>query len=193
MTDIRLGADRRVLKTRAALREAMLALMGSKGWDDLSIQEICDAANVGRSTFYVHFQSKADLLSESMNDLRDALAAHAGSSTGPDFAFLTGLLAHMQEQRNVFKAAIGRRGGNGVARRFTEMVVQLVEMELQKRSHPATQTPWVARFLAGGIVDSMAWWADSRESLPIGDLERELNQLAQAALGATSRPRPHLP
>lgn len=191
MTDTPTETDRRVLKTKAALRDAMLSLMAPKGWDELSIQEICNAANVGRSTFYVHYQSKDDLLAESLNDLRDQLALHATAADGPGLQFLPGLLAHMAEQRAVFKAAIGRRSGHGVVRRFKEMVFQLVEIELKRQRHPAAKSPWVARFVAGGIVDAMAWWVDAPKPPTIKALERELDQLAKAALDTGRRRQPH--
>jgi hypothetical protein len=112
------------------------------------------------------------------------LVGQAAKLDGPGFHFLAGLLEHMAEQREVFKAAIGRRSGHGVARRFKEMVFQLVEIELKRRRHPAAKSPWVARFVAGGIVDAMAWWVDAPKPPSIKDMERELDHLAQAALGS---------
>lgn len=182
MTATKTEPDRRVLKTKAALRDAMLTLMVPRGWDEMTIQEICDVANVGRSTFYVHYQSKDDLLSEGMNDLRDMIAAQASQTQGPGFHFLIGLLEHMAQQREVFKAAIGRRSGHGVARRFKEMVLQLVERELKQRQHVAEKTPWVARFLAGGIVEAMAWWVDAPKPPSIKEMESGLDQFVQKAL-----------
>ena len=186
MTDAKAGHDRRVLKTRAALRDAMLALMAARGWDDMTIQEICDTANVGRSTFYVHYQCKEDLLSEAMNDLRDMILAKPAHAEGPGLQFLAGLLDHMAEQRDVFKAAVGRRSGHGVARQFKKMVFQLVEIELERRRHPALSTPWVARFVAGGIVEAMAWWVDAAEPPSIGTMVSELDELAQSALASSA-------
>lgn len=186
MTDIKPEQDRRVLKTKALLRDAMLALMSTRGWDEITIQEICDQANVGRSTFYVHYQSKDELLSEGMNDLRDMISAQTAQTQGPGLHFLPGLLDHMAQQRDIFRAAIGRRSGHGVARRFKKMVVQLVEIELKRRQHPAVKNPWVAMFVAGGIVEAMTWWIDAPEPPSIKDMMRELDQLAQAALASTT-------
>jgi AcrR family transcriptional regulator len=186
MTDAKPELDRRILKTKSALRDAMLSLMAPKGWDEMTIQEICDTANVGRSTFYVHYQSKDDLLSEGMNDLRDMLAGQIAKLDEPGFYFLPGLLEHMAEQREVFKAAIGRRSGHGVARRFKEMVFQLVEIELNRRDHPARLKPWTARYVAGGIVDAMSWWVDAPKAPSIKDMVRDLNKLGAAVLQASS-------
>ncbi|NVD70290.1 TetR/AcrR family transcriptional regulator [Duganella sp. BJB1802] len=186
MTDRPPEPDRRVLKTKAALRDAMLDLMALRGWDQMTIQEICDRANVGRSTFYVHYQSKDELLSEGLNDLRDMIAAQTAEAGHANVHFLAGLLEHMAQQRDVFRAAIGRRGGQGVARRFRHMVCQLVEIELKRRPHPAAAHPWVARFVAGGVVEAMTWWVDAPEPPPIATMQRELDALAQAALGGSA-------
>jgi AcrR family transcriptional regulator len=184
MTSTKPEQDRRVLKTKASLRDAMLTLMATHGWDEMSIQDICDKANVGRSTFYVHYQSKDDLLSEGLNDLRDMISVQTAQMEGPGLHFLPGLLDHMAQQRDIFRAAIGRRSGHGVARRFKKMVVQLVEIELKKQLHPAAKNPWAAMFVAGGIVEAMAWWIDASEPPSIEDMVRQLNQLALAALAA---------
>lgn len=188
MTNTKADPDRRVLKTKASLRDAMLALMAPRGWDDMTIQEICDKANVGRSTFYVHYQSKDDLLHEAMNDLRDMLSPHSVpvEAAEPGLHFLAGLLDYMAQQREVFRAAIGRRSGHGVARRFRSMVCQLVEIALARRGHPAARDPRVAAFIAGGIVEAMAWWVDAPEPPSIDDMKRDLGQLAEGALAASS-------
>jgi AcrR family transcriptional regulator len=183
MTEPKPEPDRRVLKTKTALRDAMLALMAPKGWDDITIQEICDLANVGRSTFYVHYQSKEDLLAEGLDGLRDMLIAQSSEIVGPNFQFLRGLLDHMAKQREVFKAAIGRRSGHGVVRRFKEMVFQLVESDLKRRRYPAAKKPWIAKFLAGAIVETMVWWVDTPNPPPIKEMVSELEQLVQASIG----------
>ena len=76
------GVDRRVVRTRATLRQALHPLILKKGYEAVTIKDICDAANVGRSTFYAHFKSKDDLMRSHLEPLhkllvdrqRDALA-----------------------------------------------------------------------------------------------------------------------
>src|SRR5258708_21741373 len=53
--------DRRIELTRAILRHALSSLILKKGYEAISITDICEAANVARSTFYAHFSSKDDL------------------------------------------------------------------------------------------------------------------------------------
>jgi AcrR family transcriptional regulator len=173
--------DRRVARTRLALRDAMLHLLKDRGWDELGIQEICEQANIGRSTFYIHYRSKEDLLSEGLNDLQDALAAAPLiASKKQPLPFVKGLLEHMAEQRQVFRSVIGRRSGQGVERRFLQMVCQLITLELEKRKLPKRRVHMLARYLAGGIVEVMAWWVDQPRAPPLDELESTIQNLAAA-------------
>jgi AcrR family transcriptional regulator len=54
--------DRRIRRTRAALRQALIGLVLERGYDAVTIRDVVDRANVGRSTFYAHYPSKEDLL-----------------------------------------------------------------------------------------------------------------------------------
>jgi AcrR family transcriptional regulator len=63
MNDVELDRhQRRKQRTRHRLQEAMLALVLEKGVEDITIQEITDRADLGRGTFYFHFDDKDDLL-----------------------------------------------------------------------------------------------------------------------------------
>ena len=184
--------DRRIARTRLALRDAMLHLLPERGWDELNIQQICEQANVGRSTFYIHYRSKDDLLAESLNDLRDALSAATPHHPGPQqpLGFMPGLMAHMTEHRRVFKAVVGRRSGHGIERRFRETVFQLVESGIAKQKPLDVKSRMVARYIAGGVVDLMAWWVDAPGAPAVDELEKLMQALACSALDVPQYLRP---
>ncbi len=54
--------DRRIQKTQEALKNAVIGLMGEKDFDNITIQDIADRANLNRGTIYLHYQDKYDLL-----------------------------------------------------------------------------------------------------------------------------------
>jgi AcrR family transcriptional regulator len=54
--------DRRILKTQEAMKKAVIELMAEKNFDDITIQDIADRANINRGTIYLHYQDKYDLL-----------------------------------------------------------------------------------------------------------------------------------
>src|SRR5258708_2647627 len=53
--------DRRVERTQELLQTALIELIGECGYDAITIQDIVDRANVGRTTFYLHYTSKDEL------------------------------------------------------------------------------------------------------------------------------------
>ena len=178
--------DRRVVKTRIALRESMMLLMVEQGWDDLSVQAICDKANVGRSTFYLHYPSKNDLLLEGLGEFRNELLSHtADLSAKPVVGILGGLLDHMSEQLPVFRTVIGWRSAQIVASNFKSMLIDLIELDLKRHQHAAAEKPWLIRFLAGGVYEAMAWWVDSAKPCSVQDLEEQMSIVINTALGQT--------
>jgi len=65
--------DRRIERTKALLRDALLDLIAEKGYDQITISDIADRANVARTTFYLHYADKDDLLFRSMREIYESL------------------------------------------------------------------------------------------------------------------------
>jgi AcrR family transcriptional regulator len=65
--------DRRKQRTRRMLRDALLALIVEKGYDDLSVQDITEKADLRRATFYLHYADKDELLATVLREIFDAL------------------------------------------------------------------------------------------------------------------------
>src|SRR5229473_3380810 len=108
--------DRRVGRTTKTLHHALISLILKKNYETITIQEICDAANVGRSTFYAHYTSKDDLHRRGIENLRKVLAD--GRSDAPvaqgdvrGLSFSRTLFEHAQDRKELFRALAGSRGG----------------------------------------------------------------------------------
>jgi AcrR family transcriptional regulator len=163
---------RRVQRTREALRDALLALLPELGWDDIDVQTLCERANIGRSTFYLHFPDKAALLRGTFDDLRAHLlqsGQHGGDACA--YPFLPGLLAHVHEQRAVFQALLGRRSSQAVQAHFREVLVSLFSESIGLR----TRAPWAAHArahaMAGALFQLMVWWLGSRNPVSPAEVE----------------------
>ena len=100
--------DRRVQKTQRAVMQAFEKLLMKKSYDDITIQDIIDEANIGRSTFYAHFETKDKLLEAICSGLFDHIfAEHLNAEPGHDFsgseenvdAKIVHTLYHLQEDR----------------------------------------------------------------------------------------------
>lgn len=181
--ETKVRGDRRSQRTRAALKGALLHLMSERGWDDIGVQDICDAANVGRSTFYTHFTNKEALLSGGFDDLRGFLT-QAGRGSGEDglFVFARGLIDHVHDNRKVFRSVVGRRSGYAVQRRFREMIAASVDSQM--RQAPAGVPRQAAvQWLAGGLFDLLVWWMHARTLLPPAQVHGLFVRLAGGLVG----------
>lgn len=69
------SVDRRSARTSATLQHALMSLILEKRYEAITIKDICDAADVGRSTFYAHYKNKDDLKRRGLEHLRSVLVA----------------------------------------------------------------------------------------------------------------------
>src|SRR5437773_4630960 len=110
--------DRRSLRTKAMLQHALNSLIQKKDYEAITIKDICEAANVGRSTFYAHYTSKDDLKRSGFEPLRKQLAerqrqalATARDIKSGSLAFSLPMFQHARDHREHYRALVGSRGG----------------------------------------------------------------------------------
>jgi AcrR family transcriptional regulator len=181
--------DRRVLRTRDALRGALLGLMVERGWDAIDIQSLCERANIGRSTFYLHYPNKEALLKGSFGDLRTALQAQAqalqrGKSTAEQLAFVGGLIEHVHQQQLVFRAMLGRRSGHYVQDRFRELLVEMVEDERPAGARRSWHAQAVSHYLGGALFQLLTWWLGASRPQRPQEIEALFHELSKPVLHA---------
>jgi AcrR family transcriptional regulator len=188
--------DRRVLRTRAALREALISLILERGWDEIGIQEICVRAGVGRSTFYTHFADKEELLLAGFDDLRRMLRAGREGrvsarrvNPGPGLLFSRGLLEHAHENRRLFRALVGKRSSQTVQKRFLQLIIELTEEELPRQLRNAAEREPTVHFLSGALLQLVIWWLESRKPLPPADLDALFQKLTASTLAVARAAR----
>lgn len=178
------AVDRRVQRTRGALRDAMMALMLERGWDAIDVQTLCEQANIGRSTFYQHYANKEELLKASFTGLRTALMARAVTNTSMpgQLAFVPGLIAHVYEVQHMFRALLGRRSGHYVQDRFRELLIEMVLAGVPAGKSRNWQAQAQAHYLAGALFELLAWWLGNNRPQKPKEIEALFYQWSQPVL-----------
>ena len=149
--------DRRVRKTREALYSAFAALVAERGYDRLSIQDIIDEADVGRTTFYAHFKTKDDLLRFGFIRLREHLELLPRSTPQDRRAFLAALLGHAKSHAGLF-VALARGGGGGLAEtEFSSIIEDVVASEVGEGERRGT----MLAMLSGALLTAIRRWIDA--------------------------------
>jgi AcrR family transcriptional regulator len=100
--------DRRVLRTRDTLGDALVALMQEKHFDQITVREVLDRAGVGRSTFYAHYRDKDDLF---LSDVEDFLASVSTAlklhePNGKRLLPVREFFTHVREAREFYMALV---------------------------------------------------------------------------------------
>lgn len=177
--------DRRIERTRAALRAALVGLMQERGWEEIDVQSLCTRANVGRSTFYQHFPNKEALLKANLAGLKEALVFQAAvpePGRGP-LGFVPGLVAHVHEMQELFRALLLRRSTHYVQDRFREMLIELILAEI-----PGPRRSWQAaaraHYLGGALFELLVWWLGSNRPHQPREIEALFRHWSGAVLDA---------
>lgn len=168
--------DRRTLKTRKALVSALLSLMTEKSYESISIQDILDRADIGRSTFYGHFRDKNELLVEGLQGLKEILhhaqqSAAANSNHGYEkvIGFSLAMFEHAHSHKDIYLSLIGGQGWTIVRGRMEEMLVQLMKKEARplyrEKSDSAIPFDLFIDFLGATFTSVITWWFHYKKTL----------------------------
>jgi AcrR family transcriptional regulator len=184
-----------VERTEQLIRGALRSLLEEKGFEALTVQQIIDRANVGRATFYAHFDSKDDLLASGFEDLRASLKARqrdalsSGSSVEERvFAFSHEMFAHASEYRDVFRGMVGKQSGAMVQRLLYKLLVDLVRDDVKTTLRQGQEgTEALAQFIAGGLFGLLIWWLNGKMQLSVSEINAMFRKLAIPALQAAAR------
>jgi AcrR family transcriptional regulator len=187
--------DRRVERTKQLIRTAFRSLLEEKGYETMTVQDIIDRANVGRATFYAHFDNKDELFASGFDELRASLKARQraallrGGTIGERvFAFSHEMFTHASEYRNVFHAMIGSQSGGVVQRLLHKLLVDLVREDVKtagaRGPTSAATLDAVTQFIAGGLFGLLVWWLNVKSRLSADEVNDLFRTLATPALAA---------
>ncbi|WP_201280744.1 TetR/AcrR family transcriptional regulator [Paenibacillus lutrae] len=164
--------DRRVHRTRLLLQEALLDLIMEKGYEAITIQDIIDRANIGRSTFYSHYADKEKLLLSNIEHLRAVIKDQSKDYLSPlnsgelRFGFSLPMLQHIQSHRHIYRAVAGKQSGVVVQFHMKRMLVDLIGEEIDLLL-PDKDTKLITRevrleFIVNTFWSLLTWWMDNK-------------------------------
>lgn len=170
--------DRRQRKTREAIFFAFVELLSEKEFSKITVGEIIDKANVGRATFYSHFETKDFLLKELCEELFDHIFeastgeedthAHIFDCDAPDSVFLH-LLQHLQKNDNNILKLLSCTNNELFLRYFKMGLLKLVKSQmllLEKGRDDGLPEDFWLNHIATTFVETVRWWIEGslRES-----------------------------
>ena len=181
--------DRRIPRTRAMLQHALTSLILRKGYEAITIQDVCDEANVGRSTFYAHYTSKDDLKRNGFEHLRNELVdrqrealATPGVFKDRSLGFSLTMFEHARDHIDLYRALVGTRGGTVSLGRIRQIFSDLVRNEFAatvgKNSADSIPRELIVQYVVGAYMAVLTWWLDGGAKLPPQRIDAMFRRLA---------------
>ena len=164
--------DRRQRKTREAIFSAFVELLSEKEFGKITVGEIIESANIGRATFYAHFETKDFLLKELCEELfahvfeastgEEETHAHIFDCDAPDSVFLH-LLQHLQKNDNNILELLSCPNNDLFLRYFKTELLKLVKSQMELfekgRANGLPEEFWL-NHIAATFVETVRWWIE---------------------------------
>ena len=188
--------DRRVRKTRKWLHEALISLLLERNYDTLTIQQILDRANVGRSTFYAHFKDKDELLLSGIHDFQSTLASlhqrEKASAEGHEsfVAFSRAMFEHAYAYRDAYHALLNTqvwsRVRQSIQDSLTELIRQECKAEIPRLKDASSDVPvdLFVHVLVSTFMSVLTWWLDRRSRLSPQQINEVFRSLVLPSINA---------
>jgi len=179
--------DRRVARTRSALHKALTELMLGQDYETITVNDICNRADISRSAFYQHFAGKDDLFRTGFEQLRldlvKAISAGKPHNQKTHLAIIChALFTHAERHANLYKATISGHAGMIASRRIGEIVqehVKTIRPRIRHTNKAADAERALGVVMAtSALLAALRWWLGSRRR----SAREQIAQIVQSML-----------
>lgn len=183
--------DRRVLRSRYRLGEAMIKLIQEKPFDEITVQEVLDRAGVSRTTFYTHYRDKDDLFISDLDEFLEGAATMLTRSGDPSerVAPVHEFFAHVAEGRNIYDALVA----SGRINDFMELARGHFARGIERRLADSERGRWMeggsrsalAHALAGAMLSLLSWWTDRGMTVPPSEMDDLFHRMVWSGVSSS--------
>jgi AcrR family transcriptional regulator len=178
--------DRRVRKTKRQLSEALLQLILEKGYEHVTVEDILRRADVGRSTFYTHYESKDMLLVDGPRNLGFTLFSEAADSQRHPMSFYA-LFEHVGQHRALAKAMLGKASGGLMMEAFRAQVATAIRNFYQApkraRAHEGRSFHYLTEAASSAVGSLIGTWVDRDFETAVDEVSSFCQQAVEGMLG----------
>ena len=176
-------SESKYFATAARMDEAFLALLEKKDFAYITVKEICQTAGVNRSTFYLHYETMADLLSESVSHMNEQFLAHMKKDSQTFVAklrdcpldelylitpeYLTPYLGYIEQHKRLFRTATENAAVLGLDKSYDRMFHHVITPILDRYGVPEQDRPYLMSFYLHGLMAIISEWLRNSCADPI--------------------------
>jgi AcrR family transcriptional regulator len=174
-----------------------MSLIQRMDYDSISVSDIVAEADVGRSTFYAHFNSKDELLRSAPDRLRELLVEHQRSAHGErlesdwPLGFSRFMFEHSKERLHFHRAMSRGRAGPIMHDMLRRLLAERLREDFATLGDGqwkgSVQPEFAVQYLVGAFMSVLTWWRDRGAKEPPEEMDAAFQALALHGLGRRSR------
>ena len=176
--------DERARRTRERLGSAFVALIHEKPIEDVTVQDVLNRASVGRSTFYLHFRDKNDLLLSQLEVFLETMSSmlRVRKEASDRVVPVAEIFAHIENQRDLYRILADAGRLNDFFDLAQTYLARGIEHRLRESKHipkiPHGELGARASALAGSLLSLLRWWLDRGAKEPPGEMDELFHRMA---------------
>ena len=160
--------DRRSARTQRLLHQALMQLILRKNYESITVQDLLDEADIGRSTFYAHYAGKDDLLRRGFERLRAELGEvvqKRGDKKGPALAFSLPMFVHANRYKEIYGAMLGSAGNGIVLSEIRRVLLGHIQPDVSARPDKKIPHELMVRYVIDVFHSVLTWWLERHPEL----------------------------
>jgi AcrR family transcriptional regulator len=180
--------DERTRRTRERLGGAFVALIHEKPIEEVTVQDVLDRASVGRSTFYLHFRDKNDLLLSQLEVFLERMSTDliVRKEASDRVVPVAEMFAHIENQKELYRilAQAGRLNDFfDLAQTYFARGIEHRLKESKRRGKiPPGELGARASALAGSLLSLLRWWLDRGAKEPPAEMDELFHRMVWTGL-----------
>lgn len=181
--------DRRVRYTRMMLKESLMRLMESKSISKITIKELCEAADINRSTFYAHYRDQYDLLhqieDEIVDEINAALAGFNLSDSDGALRTMEKVFRYVADNSGFCRLLLGEKGDVEFQKRVVVLFQgRYIEQWLAQKGVDSETVEYLYLYLVNGSIGVVQSWLKTGMRKTPGEMARLLLRLTNRGMAA---------
>jgi AcrR family transcriptional regulator len=167
---LKTAKDARAVRTREALRNALLELLGLKSLDKITILDICQTADIGYTTFFRHHPTKESLLDEvAATEIAHLIGLTVPIAESEDVhAAGIALFNYVNEHRKLWSALLTGGAEAAMRNEFLRLSRQIASTRSRINDWPPTDISTI--LVVSSTVELVSWWLQQSKPMPIEEV-----------------------
>jgi AcrR family transcriptional regulator len=184
MTDNEPKESRKTRYTKTALRDSLIELMQTRPILDISVKELCDKADISRSTFYAHYKDQYALLKqledETLSSVEDTLKSYDDKRSARDtIQMIEEILQYVADNSLSIQVLLSENGDINFQKKFFRRFTATQKMMkyFAERTDDAEKAEYHLVFVVSGSIALLQHWLKNNMNIPISELAAMLDML----------------